>query len=81
LNSYFVSKLLFHSNVNFVSEIRIHFDNEILEVLPDDVTLANMKLYETEGSNVEWDYRAQDGSSHNSLNSVFYLRKLLITNF
>jgi len=38
----------------------LHFKNEILNVLPNNLTLANIKLYETEGSFAEWDIRDQD---------------------
>lgn len=38
----------------------LHFKNEILSVLPNDLTLANIKLYETEGSFAEWDIKDQD---------------------
>lgn len=38
----------------------LHYKNEILEVLPTELTLANIKLYETEGSFAEWELKDQD---------------------
>ncbi|PWH84697.1 6-pyruvoyl trahydropterin synthase family protein [Brumimicrobium oceani] len=38
----------------------LHFKNELLSDLPDDLTLANIKLYETEGSFAEWDIHDQN---------------------
>lgn len=38
----------------------LHFKNQILAVLPNDLSLGNVKLYETEGSYAEWDIRDQD---------------------
>ncbi|HLV42767.1 MAG TPA: 6-carboxytetrahydropterin synthase [Brumimicrobium sp.] len=37
----------------------IQFKNDILETLPNDLSLANIKLYETEGSFAEWDLNDQ----------------------
>lgn len=37
----------------------IHFKNTLLQFLPNHLTLANLKIYETEGSFSEWDLRDQ----------------------
>lgn len=37
----------------------IHFKNEIQAALPQDLTLAKIKLYETEGSYAEWEVSDQ----------------------
>jgi len=39
--------------------LMIHFKNEIQQVLPKELTLAKITLYETEGSYAEWDVNDQ----------------------
>lgn len=38
----------------------LHFKNVLLDALPEYLTLASVKLYETESSYAEWDLRDQD---------------------
>lgn len=37
----------------------VHFKKEVIKDLPSNLSLANIKLYETEDSNAEWDYKDQ----------------------
>lgn len=52
-------RTILFTNQPTCEHLLIHFKNLILESLPADLTLANIKLYETEGSYAEWDVRDQ----------------------